>query len=218
MPLSSLHLGPADADRVVILLHGFGADARDLASLVPELALPGVRFVLPDAPAIRATLAGGMLVQAWYDIRSLEPGPDREDPEGIRASGQTLRDLVQSECDRGVPAEQIVVGGFSQGGAMALYTGLRFPQQLAGIVAMSSYLVLPETLQDEAAEQNRQTPIWMAHGTEDDVVPVQRGMAAARALHDGGWPVSMRTWPMPHAIVPGEVAELRRFLGERLGG
>lgn len=213
-----LNIGPDDADAVVILLHGFGADARDLASLVPELALPGVRFVLPNAPVIRATLSGGWPVQAWYDIRTLEPSAEREDPAGIRTSAAAITTLLFGEEERGVKPARTVLAGFSQGGAMALHTGLRHEERLAGIVAMSSYLVLPDTVAAEAHPINRRTPVWMAHGTVDEVVPIARGEDAARRLREGGWSVAWQTWRMGHAICDEEVAGLRAFLDRVLGG
>jgi len=216
MPPPPLCLGPPDADAVVLLLHGFGADASDLAGLVPALALPGVRFVLPEAPVIRATLSGGWPVQAWYDIRSVQPSPDREDPVGVRASAVALTALLQAEEDRGVPAARMVVAGFSQGGAMALYCGLRYPRRLAGIVGMSSYLVLPATLDEESSPDNLVAPVWLAHGRQDDVVPLHRGEAVAKALRAAGRPVRWQTWPMAHEICREEQDALRSFLAEVL--
>jgi len=213
----TLELGPEDADAVVILLHGFGADAADLASTVPELDLPALRFVLPNAPVIKATISAGWPVSAWYDIRTMEPSPDREDPAGVRASAQRLTALLTQQEQRGVAPKRTFLAGFSQGGAMALYTGLRHDERLGGIVAMSSYLPLPASLAKEAHPINARTPVWQAHGTLDEVVPLARGQATAQQLHDAGWPVSWQTWPMGHEICDAELGALRTWLLARLG-
>ena len=211
-----IEIGPDDARAVVFLLHGFGADAWDLAGLVPELDLPHIRYVLPDAPLVRATLAGGQLVRAWYDIRTLEPSPHREDASGVRASSSRISALMAEQAARGVPPERMVLAGFSQGGAMALYVGLRHPSALAGLAGMSSYLVLPDTLAAEAHPANAATPVWLAHGTQDDVVPFSRGQAARAALEGAERSVQWSTWPIRHEICGPELASLRTFLLDAL--
>lgn len=212
-PLRALALGPDDADSAVLLLHGFGASAWDLAPLAQDLARPRTRFLLPDAPWLRATIAGGMTVQAWYDIRTIEPSPEREDPAGVRASAAALAALLAAEAARGVPAARTVVAGFSQGGAMALYLGRRHPERLAGMAGLSTYLVLAD---EPLAPANRATPALLAHGTEDDVVPLARGEEAARRLRAEGRAVRWSAWPTAHAIHPGAVEALRGFLDEVL--
>ena len=161
--------GPAMAS--VILMHGLGADAGDLQPLPPAFGLPAglhVRYVFPSAPRMPVTINMGMLMPAWYDIRSI--GPGGQDEPGIRRAGAWLDELIAREVARGVPVSRIVLAGFSQGGAMALFTGLRHPQALAGLVCMSGYLLLSETLDQEAAAANRTVPIFLAHGTADPMV------------------------------------------------
>ncbi len=158
---------------------------------------------------------GGMPMRAWYDII----GIDRESPQdeaGIRASAQKVARLIRRENDRGIPAERIVLAGFSQGGAVALHLGLRLAERLAGIVALSTYLPLHPTLQDEHSEANAQTPLFMAHGILDPVVPLYLGESSANRLVQGGWPVTWRTYTMPHAVCPDEIRDISGFLADRL--
>lgn len=218
MRLPALELGPDDADACLVLLHGFGASAFDLAPLAEDLALPRTRVVLPNAPVISATIAGGLPLQAWYDIRTLEPSPDREDPAGVRASAADLGQLLAEQAARGIPPERTFLGGFSQGGAMALYVGLRHAERLGALVGLSTYLVLDEHLDAEAHPANRRTPVWMAHGTHDDVVPLHRGERAARRLQADGRHVHWETWPVDHSLHPAEIESLRDFLLECLEG
>ncbi len=155
-----------EARAAVIWLHGLGADGHDFAPIVPELGLPenhGVRFVFPHAPRIPVTLNGGLVMPAWYDISSLDLRG--QDEAGIRKSGGEVERLLRREIERGVPTEKIVLAGFSQGGAIALFSGLRYPQRLAGIMALSTYLVAPEAVESELSPANRELPIFQAHGT-----------------------------------------------------
>ncbi|MCB9777022.1 MAG: alpha/beta fold hydrolase [Alphaproteobacteria bacterium] len=199
---------------LVLLLHGFGADADDLRPLVPQLARPGRRFLLPDAPVMRATIAGGWPVRAWYDILPVPwdgPAP-REDAAGVRASAVSLRGLLaDAQAAHGVPDDRVVLAGFSQGAAMALFMGLRHPARVAGIAALSSYLVAPdEPLGAHAAG----TPVFMAHGTDDDVVPLARAEHARAALADH--PLQWSTWPCGHTIHEGALDALSAWLDEVL--
>lgn len=216
LSLPCLELGPDDADRCVVMLHGFGANAFDLVPLAEDLDLPRTRFVLPNAPIIPATMAGGLPLQAWYDIRTLEPSPDREDPDHIRASAQDIERILDSQRLAGIPAERTVLGGFSQGGAMALHVGLRHPHSLAALVGLSTYLVQPEDLAEQRHAANRDTPLWLAHGTGDDVVPLARGQASMEQLRRAGHPVHWSTWPVDHQLHRGEIEALRDFLVQRL--
>ncbi len=212
-----LETGPSPV-AAVIWLHGLGADGHDFEPIVPELRLGGagpVRFVFPHAPVRPVTINGGMPMRAWYDII----GIDRESPQdeaGIRASAQKVARLIRRETDRGIPAERIVLAGFSQGGAVALHLGLRLAERLAGIVALSTYLPLHQTLQDEHSEANAQTPLFMAHGILDPVVPLYLGESSANRLVQGGWPVTWRTYTMPHAVCPDEIRDISGFLADRL--
>ena len=203
----------------VIWLHGLGADGRDFAAIVPELdlgACPPIRFVFPHAPSLPVTLNGGYVMPAWYDIY----GPDllqRQDAAGIAKSAHAIAALIEHEIARGIPAERIVLAGFSQGCAMALHTGLRFPKRLAGIMALSGYLPLADTLATERATANQHTPIFMAHGSQDQVVIPARGEASRDLLTQLGHPVQWHSYPMPHSVHPREIADISVFLTTVLG-
>jgi len=203
----------------VIWLHGLGADGHDFASLVPELDLSGcppIRFVFPHAPSMPVTVNGGYVMPAWYDIL----GPNlisQQDAAGIQSSERAIVALIAQEVARGIPAERIVLAGFSQGCAMALHTGLRLQQRLAGIMALSGYLPLADRLAAERHPVNAQTPIFMAHGTQDPVVVIARGEASRDALAALGQPVAWHSYPMPHSLHPQEIADISAFLAQVLG-
>jgi phospholipase/carboxylesterase len=202
----------------VIWLHGLGADGNDFAGLVPELDLsgcPAIRFIFPHAPAIPVTVNGGYVMPAWYDILGADL-VSRQDAAGIRASGQAINALIEREIARGIPAARIVLAGFSQGCAMALHAGLRFPQSLAGIMALSGYLPLAEHLAAERNAANAHTPIFMAHGSQDPVVVPARGEASRDLLARLGYPVQWHSYPMPHSLHPREVADIAIFLRQVL--
>lgn len=203
-----------DARATVIWLHGLGADGHDFAAIVPELALPaelGVRFVFPHAPSIPVTLNGGYVMPAWYDIAEIDL-ERRHDEAGIRRTDAQVRALMAAEHERGVPWDRILLAGFSQGGAIALFTALRHPQRLAGVIALSTYLVSGETLDAERSEANVGLPILQAHGTLDPMVPCERGEAACSSLTERGYPVAFHTFPMQHAVCGEEIAKIREFL------
>ena len=203
----------------VIWLHGLGADGHDFAGLVPELDLsncPPIRFVFPHAPSMPVTVNGGYVMPAWYDIL----GPDlvsQQDAAGIQASERAIVALIAQEVARGIPAERIVLAGFSQGCAMALHTGLRLPQRLAGIMALSGYLPLADRLTAERNPANAQTPVFMAHGTQDPVVTIARGEDSRDALVALGQPVAWHSYPMPHSLHPQEISDISAFLALVLG-
>ena len=203
----------------VIWLHGLGADGHDFAGLVPELELsscPPIRFVFPHAPSMPVTVNGGYVMPAWYDIL----GPNlisQQDAAGIQASERAIVALIAHEVARGIPAEHIVLAGFSQGCAMALHTGLRLPHRLAGIMALSGYLPLVDRLAAERHPANAQTPVFMAHGTQDPVVVLARGEASRDALATLGQPVQWHSYPMPHSLHPREIADISAFLAQVLG-
>ena len=203
----------------VIWLHGLGADGHDFASLVPELDLSGcppIRFVFPHAPSMPVTVNGGYVMPAWYDIL----GPDlvsQQDEAGIQASERAIVALIAQEVARGIPAERIVLAGFSQGCAMALHTGLRLPHRLAGIMALSGYLPLADRLTVERHPANGSTPVFMAHGTQDPVVVIARGEASRDALAALGQPVEWHSYPMPHSLHPREISDISAFLARVLG-
>jgi phospholipase/carboxylesterase len=218
--LDAVEINPAGSARACIIwLHGLGADGHDFEPLIPQLGLVdtlGVRVVLPHAPRRAVTINGGMEMRAWYDLKAADFSRG-EDSEGIRASEQHLRTLIQREMDRGIPAARIVLAGFSQGGAMVLHSGLRYPQALAGILALSSYLPLADTLETQAAAANSKVPIMMAHGTQDPVVPVMLALQSRDRMQQLGYDVNWHSYPMQHALCPEEISEVRDWLWRRLG-
>jgi phospholipase/carboxylesterase len=202
----------------VIWLHGLGADGHDFAPIVPELVSsqwPALRFVFPHAPVQPVTVNGGMPMRAWYDIYGFDL-VSRQDEAGMRASIAQVEALIAREQERGVPSERILLVGFSQGGAIALAAGLRHAQKLAGIIALSTYLPLADSLATERSAANAAVPIFWGHGTLDPVVVLQRGLDSRAALEALGYHVQWHTYPMPHAVCPDEIADLRRWIGERL--
>ncbi len=204
--------GPADA--AVVLMHGLGADGHDFETLVFELKLPSasaIRWVFPHAPIRPVTLNGGMPMRAWFDIIGLDRRSE-EDEVGIRESAEGVRALVAREKERGVPADRIVLAGFSQGGAMALHTAVREPERLAGVVALSTYLPLAGMLEAEAHPANAATPIFQAHGSDDPIVPLTLGEVSRDRLRARGYEVDWHTYPMPHSVCGEEVADLREWL------
>jgi phospholipase/carboxylesterase len=207
--------GPADA--AVIWLHGLGADGNDFVPIVPELRLPvdnHIRFVFPNAPAIPVTLNHGMVMPAWYDIRSLDSRGS--DEAGIRRSVAELEKLVAREKARGIPASRIVIAGFSQGGAIALFGGLRHTERLAGILALSTYLLLPEKLDAEAAAPNADVPVLQCHGTHAPVVQEALGRAARDHLTRRGYDVTYEAYPMEHQVCLDEIQLIGAWLRARL--
>lgn len=198
----------------IIWLHGLGADGNDFAPLVPQLRLPGehgIRFVFPHAPIRPVTINNGMPMRAWYDILATDL-VRREDAPGIQASHKRVQALVDNENARGIPTENIVLAGFSQGCAMALYTGLRLDRQLAGIMGLSGYLPLADQLEAQRHAANHDTPIFLAHGTLDPVVALARAQATHQQLQQLGYNVSWHTYPMPHAVCPQEIVDIAQFL------
>nr|WP_315208331.1 dienelactone hydrolase family protein [uncultured Albidiferax sp.] len=203
----------------VIWLHGLGASGDDFAAIVPELDLGGcapIRFVFPHAPTMPVSINNGYVMPAWYDIKNADL-VRQEDPAGIHASARAIEALISHEVARGIAHEHIVLAGFSQGCAMALHTGLRHSARLAGIMALSGYLPLANTLATERHPANFSTPIYMAHGTADPVVPLARAEASRQALLALGHPVQWHTYPMPHSVHPQEVADISAFLQSVLG-
>jgi len=208
------------ADAAVIWLHGLGADGHDFEPVVPALGLPdthGVRFVFPHAPAIPVSLNFGMVMPAWYDIAGPDLRRTRHDEDGIRTSAARVESLIARERERGVAAERIVLAGFSQGGAIAIHTALRHRERLAGIVALSTWLLLEDKLAAERSEANLALPILQCHGTFDPMVPEDRGRACRDRLTSLGWRVEWHTWPMEHQVCAEEIQVIGAWLRERLG-
>lgn len=202
----------------VIWLHGLGADGFDFVPLVRELdarGLPAMRFVFPHAPLRPVTINGGAVMRAWYDIVGTDLSR-REDETSIRASQRDVERLIEREHARGVPSSRIVLAGFSQGGAIALQTGLRCTDALAGVIALSAYLPLADSLDQERSRAGRQVPVLMAHGTADPVVPLARGLASRDRLLALGHDVQWHEYPMPHTVCAEEVDAIASFLRRAL--
>ena len=206
--------GPSAA---VIWLHGLGADGNDFAPIVPELKLAGappIRFVFPHAPMMPVTINNGHVMRAWYDVSfgDLEGTTRRADEKGVRASQTAIDKLIARAIERGVAPRNIVVAGFSQGGAIALQTGLRHPQRLAGIMALSTYLPLAETVAAEAAATNKDLPVFYAHGTHDPVIPLAMATASRARLEDLGYTVEWHDYPMQHSVCLEELRAISAWL------
>ncbi len=218
-PLPAVELQPAGpATHAVIWLHGLGADGHDFPPIVPELRLDpalAVRWVFPHAPAIPVTINGGMVMPAWYDIASAD-FHRRHDEHGIRRSSAHLTRLIERENERGIPSERIGLAGFSPGGAIAAHVALRHPERLAGLVCLSTYLVLGETLEAERSAASRELPIFQAHGSLDPMIALERGTAARERLRALGYTVEWHEYPMAHQVCLEEIQDLGRWLARRL--
>ena len=198
----------------VIWLHGLGADGHDFEPLVPELVQRSeraLRFVFPHAPMRPVTLNAGYVMRAWYDIIAIDRRA-AEDESGIRASQALITELIRRENGRGIATERIVLAGFSQGGAMALYSGTRYAERLADIIGLSCYQLLAGRFAAERDPANQATPIFLAHGTEDPVVPPALGEATCRQLQAAGYTVEWHAYSMPHSVCPQEVADIAAWL------
>jgi phospholipase/carboxylesterase len=208
-----LQTGP-DPRRCVIWLHGLGADGSDFAPIVPELGLPrtaAIRFVFPHAPMQPVTINNGYVMRAWYDIL----GTDlvrREDEKGLRASQGLIEALIAREAKRGIAASNLVLAGFSQGGAIALQTGLRHAERLAGIMALSTYLPIAGTVAAERNAANREVPIFMAHGVQDPMIVLARAASSRDKLVELGYSVEWHQYAMPHSVCPEEVRDIGGWL------
>lgn len=203
--------------RAVLWMHGLGADGHDFVDIVPALGLreTPVRFVFPHAPMRPVTINNNVVMRAWYDVRA-DRGVRREDEPGVRASQARLEALIEREKTRGIPAERIVLAGFSQGGAMALHVGLRHPERLAGVMALSCFLPLADHLAVDASAANRATPIFMAHGLHDPLIPLARAVHARDTLAALGYRVEWHEYPMPHSVADVEVLDIAAWLGRVL--
>jgi phospholipase/carboxylesterase len=218
-PLLAIEIetGP-NPDASVIWLHGLGDDGNGWSQVVDSLGLPrtmSVRFLFPHAPVMPVTINNGMRMRAWYDIREANFN-SRADLAGVRESQASVEALIAREVQRGVAPRRIVMAGFSQGGAIALYAGVRHPQRLAGILALSAYVIDPANLVTEAAPANRDVPVFMAHGTQDPVVQFAWAETSRRTLADGGWNVEWHAYAMAHAAVLEEIVACGKFLARVL--
>lgn len=216
--LECIDIGPADANYSIIWLHGLGASGHDFEPIVPELDLPAdkkLRFVFPHAPQIPVTINSGVLMPAWYDIRSMDYLAV-QDEAGIRQSEQQLIRLIEREVQRGVDTARIVLAGFSQGGAIVLHTGLRYPRPLAGIMALSTYLPLDERVAEERHEANQNTSIFMAHGSHDQVVAPQLAEMSRDYLRSLDYPLEWHQYYMAHSVHPDEIRDISQWLQQLL--
>ncbi|MEH6713207.1 MAG: carboxylesterase [Paraglaciecola polaris] len=216
--LSFVEVNPSQPhSAVVIWLHGLGDSGNGFAPIVPELKMPEslpVRFVFPHAPVRPITVNNNMEMRAWYDITSMDFN-HRADRVGVEESAKQVEQLIDTEIANGTPAERIVLAGFSQGGVIALHLGTRINKKIAGIMALSTYMCEPETLTSEASNVNKETPILVAHGQQDNVVPVFMGNAAFKVLEENGYPVTWQDYPMLHSVCLEEINHISAWLQAR---
>lgn len=209
---------PSHASATVIWLHGLGADGYDFVDVVPSLGLPGnhdIRFIFPHAPKMPITMNGGMIMPAWYDIGAIDLRAV-QDEQGIRKSEQAILRLIQAEMEKGISSQRILLVGFSQGGALALHTALRFTQPLAGAMVLSAYLPLQDLLQQDMHSANRQLPIFMAHGFMDTVVSYWIGQQSCTALQAAGYQVDWHSYPMAHTVSLTELHDIGAWIKNAL--
>lgn len=217
--LQSITIEPPNAANAsVIWLHGLGADGHDFEPIVQELHLAndhGVRFIFPHAPIRPISINGGMEMRAWYDIADM--GLDRKvDEDGIRDSAQEVESLIDKEQNSGIDSTRIILAGFSQGGAIALHLGLRFASRLAGILALSTYLPLAESLGSEASDAQQQLKIFVGHGIHDPMVPEKLGQRTAQTLSSAGYAVEYKSYPMEHSVCAEEIRDVSQWMQARL--
>jgi len=213
LPAIEIETAP-NPDAAIIWMHGLGDDGRGWSEVVPSLGLPrdlAIRFLFPHAPVMPVTINNGMAMRAWYDIRQANLN-DRADLDGVRRSQAHVDALLAREAQRGIAPRRMLLAGFSQGGAIALYAGLRFGERLAGIVALSTYMVAADRLDAEASAANRDVPIFMAHGTYDPVVQFAWAERSRETLQANGWKVEWHDYPMEHSAVIEEIVAAGAFI------
>ncbi len=217
--LEPIYIEPVnEAEYSIIWLHGLGADGHDFVPIVPELHLQdyAIRFIFPNAPARPVTINHGIPMPAWYDIRGMDIA-DKEDSVGMNESQEYLNKLINREIEKGILAEKIIVAGFSQGGAVALFTTLRFPQKLAGCMALSTYLPFMALSKQQMSNVANQTPIFWGHGNQDTVVPLDLGETSQEHLQDIGFKIEAHTYPMPHSVCGEEVLDISQWIKSCFG-
>lgn len=195
----------------VIWLHGLGADGNDFVPIVPELNLTSTRFIFPHAPTMPVTINNGYIMPAWYDIYGVAL-ESKTDSQGIARSVAQIEKLIEREVERGIPTEKIFIAGFSQGAAIALTTGLCYSKPLAGIIALSGYLPLAQEIPAKASPANKNIPIFLAHGTQDPIVPFALGLATQSFLQQAGYSVEWHSYPMPHSVCNDEIKDIGQWL------
>lgn len=204
----------------VIWLHGLGASGHDFEPIVPELNLlqrPGVRFLFPHAPIRPITINGGAAMRGWYDITSLDFGSRAQDYDGIKESAALINDLIDNEISQGIPASNIILAGFSQGGAIALYAGLTGEHKLAGVMALSTYMPIQDEALPAITPEHLSVPVFMAHGQMDDVIQIQHAQQSKDALESKGINIEWHAYPMPHSVSPDEISDIADWLKRQLG-
>ena len=214
MSLDAIVRGPVKPTAAVIWLHGLGADGHDFEPIVDELHFHSkatTRFIFPHAPTRPVTLNDGYVMRAWYDIYGLDRRA-RQDEAGIRKAATQLEQLIAQQLNQGIAAQRIVLAGFSQGGAIALHTGLRYPKTLAGIMALSTYLPLDTKLAGELNIANQLTPIFMGHGRDDNVIELSFAEHSREVLQHQGCQIEWHTYAMPHSVTPNEIEDISRWL------
>lgn len=212
--LEYLEVGDSNADKCVIWLHGLGADGHDFEPIVPELNLPdghGIRFIFPHAPQRPVTINAGNVMPAWYDLTSMNFS-SHEDEQGIKTSASQISEIIQQQQQRDIATSRIVLAGFSQGGAVALYTALRYSDPLAGIIALSTYLPLANNFENEMHAANRDIPIMMCHGTHDPVVPYHLGDDSRFFMERAGLNIDWYSYPMQHSVCTDEINDISLWL------
>ncbi|WP_448247969.1 alpha/beta hydrolase [Thalassotalea agariperforans] len=218
-PLEKIVIEPSSqATACVIWLHGLGDSGAGFASIVPVLNLPNdhaIRFVFPHAPEQAVTINNGYVMRSWYDIKSMDLH-NRADMAGVEASELLVRALIQEQIASGIPANKIILAGFSQGGVLSLFTGLRFEQTLAGIMALSCYLPTADKLPAQLHDANKNTAILQHHGSEDEVVPMSAGKMAYDLLQGQGYQTQWQSYVMPHSVLPEQLADISAWLQDRL--
>ena len=214
--LPCVEVGPNNSRHSIIWLHGLGADGHDFEPIVEELniSLP-IRFIFPHAPNIPVTVNNGLNMPAWYDIRSAQID-QQQDEAGIQRSLQSVLALTAREIERGVKSENIILAGFSQGGAIALHTGLRYDKPLAGIMGLSTYLPVADNLENELHQANKKTPIFLTHGTHDPIIPVHLAATTHACLQQLGYSAELKTYPMEHGVCPEEIDDISNWINSVL--
>lgn len=210
--LPSVEIGNSDATHSIIWLHGLGADGHDFEPIVDELNLnQSIRFVFPHAPKMPVTINNGMIMPAWYDIKANQID-SLQDEAGIKQSQKLILALIEREIERGISSKNIILAGFSQGGAIALHTALRHEKPLAGIMGLSTYLPLLASVESEIDDSNRETPIFLAHGTHDPVIPMQLAIDTQATLNNFGYTAELKKYEMEHSVCPDEIEDISNWI------
>lgn len=212
--LPCVEIDAKNASHSIIWLHGLGADGHDFEPIVEELNLiQNIRFIFPHAPTMPVTINNGMLMPAWYDIKDMQID-SKQDVSGTQQSQQYVHALIEREIERGTKCENIILAGFSQGGAIALHTGLRFKKPLAGIMGLSTYLPLIDTVEKEVSNENKNIPIFLAHGQQDPIIPIQLANETNAYLHKLHYDSELKSYPMEHSVIPEEITDISNWINQ----